>query len=98
MSICSLPWGNKHARLNGRLGGCRQTGRFGQRIGFVGFFPGKAFSVAPEVASRRGGAEDGALELQVVDDAAGGEREMRTDQFANLVVIDAAATLRVNMH
>ena len=64
----------------------------------VGAFPGELGLAAAEVAAGGRLAIDRPPQVEVLDDAAGREREQLADQLADPLVVDAAGPLRIDVH
>ena len=80
------------------LGGDRDSGLLGKRRILVGGFPGEIRLGAAEVAVRCGLAVDGAAQIEALDDALGGQREVLANQLGQLGFADLAGAEGFDAH
>ena len=85
---CRLRLSRRHRRLRS----------FRQLGSAVGLFPSELGTAAAEVAACRRGAVDRPAQLKVVDDATGCQREELSDQVADAIVVNLAATLCIDVY
>src|SRR5512134_2188288 len=74
-----------------------RTGCFAEPGGHVGLFPTELGLAPAEVAAGSRLAIDGAAEVEVLDDAAGAERESLANQLANLLVFNLAGAESIDV-
>ena len=89
------------SNLSSLLSSRRHRGRSGclsKQLSLIRLFPRKVRIVTAEVAAGGGLAVDRAAELEVVDDAAGSQREIFADEFADLGVGDVASAEGVDVN
>src|SRR5688572_11234727 len=63
---------------------------FGELRGLVRLFPGELALAAAEVAAGSGLLVDRPPQVEILDDAAGGQREGLADELADPLILDAA--------
>src|SRR5688500_7435382 len=79
-----------------RLAACAEAGGLGEVVGLVGPLPGECAVLLrgpAEVAVAGGGLVDGPEQVQVLDDPAGGEREVLLDELGDVVLVHQGRAL-----